>query len=109
MTTTIQPRFSACIEACQICVASCGSCYRALADQANREACLRSCIECIDVCQKVILALVLDSQFSQRYCSLCAEVCSWCAEECEKLGPLYCKICADSCRRCAEVCLSMAA
>ncbi|MEJ1222499.1 four-helix bundle copper-binding protein [Sediminicola sp. 1XM1-17] len=53
--------------------------------------------------------MVADSSFAKQYCQLCADVCEWCASQCDEHKNKYCKLCAESCRRCMEECRKIAA
>ncbi|MBN9384391.1 MAG: four-helix bundle copper-binding protein [Chitinophagaceae bacterium] len=45
-------------------------------------------------------------------CQLCADICTACAEECERhtqTGMEHYRVCAEACRQCAEECIHMSA
>jgi len=71
--------------------------------------CIRLDLECISVCTTAAHLMVLESNHSNAMCQLCADVCTACAEECEKHDMGHCQRCAAMCRDCAAECMSMTA
>lgn len=74
---------------------------------------LRTCIrmdqECAVACQTAVNMMLLDGNFAEAYCQLCADICHACAEECTKhSGMEHCRVCAEACMHCAELCSEMA-
>jgi hypothetical protein len=102
---------SSCIEACEQCVKECAQCRNACLEEERIEDLVR-CIkldgDCIALCDLTIRMLSAGSQFSEKICNLCAELCEACASECENHPEMrYCKKCAEVCRACAEECRAM--
>lgn len=64
-------------------------------------------IDCIDICQLVADFMVRHSIFSNLLCKICSQICTKCAEECEKIGDERMKECAQICRECAKSCNDM--
>ena len=49
-----------------------------------------------------------NSEFSNKICGQCADICEACAVECDKFDMDMCKQCAQVCRACASECRKMA-
>jgi hypothetical protein len=67
---------------------------------------LRLMLDCAAICALTGDLLAHKSQFHNRMCALCAEVCETCAAGCEQLGQM--DECVTSCRRAAELCTEAA-
>ena len=98
-----------CIAACNDCATECGHCFAHMHGMASKSACPACCVECAALCRLAADAIARHSPFARQLCSLCVDVCDWCAKECEANGMAHCKSCADACRRCAAACRAMAA
>ena len=104
--------YQSCIEYCQQCAAVCEQCLAACLkeeDPAMMIGCIRLDIECIAVCRTAAKLMSLESNYANAMCQLCADVCTACADECEKHDMDHCRKCAAICRDCAAECMSMAA
>mgnify|MGYP001242945577 CR=1 FL=1 len=100
------------------CVADCLKCY---------EVCVRTRIHCLDLggrhaerhhigllsacadaCSTSANAMLMESEFENRYSMLCADICERCAATCERfVDDDMMQTCAQICRLCAESCLEM--
>lgn len=94
------------MEALMVCAAACENCVSISINDGKPLSCCPLCIDCADVC---ILAFRLEahnSRYVKEVMAVCADICTACAEECEKHAGYYphCKACAAACRKCAEVC-----
>lgn len=88
-----------CAAACQKCITGC------LNEDANMMAdCIRTDLDCADVCITTATLLARDSVHGKHLLSECIEICKACATECEKHDHQHCKDCAEACRRCIEAC-----
>lgn len=108
----MQHAYQDCIEACLKCIQACRQCAASClreADVTAMAACIRLDLEAAVVCEASIELMTLGSNFANRVCQLCADVCLACAEECEKHDMGHCRECAAACSYCAEQCMSMAA
>jgi hypothetical protein len=104
--------YQSCVEYCQQCAAVCEQCLAACLKEENplmMMGCIRLDMECISVCRTAAQLIILESNHANAVCQLCADVCSACAEECEKHNIDHCIKCAAMCRDCAAECMSMAA
>lgn len=64
---------------------------------------------CVETCNLSIRLMSLDSDFHQQACELCFEVCTACAEACERYEDNeVMKRCAQACRQSAASCRGMA-
>src|SRR5688572_4912492 len=104
--------YQSCIEACLRCAAACDHCAAACLREPDVEmlaACIQLDIECSTVCKSASQLMQLQSSHANAICQLCADICTSCAEECEKHDHEHCRQCAANCRECAEECVSMTA
>ncbi|KAB1067761.1 four-helix bundle copper-binding protein [Tamlana haliotis] len=59
---------------------------------------------CVEACMLFIKFMIADSPFAKKYCRLCAEVCEWCAQQCQQHDHEHCQACAAACTKCAQEC-----
>lgn len=100
--------FQSAIEALQACTDACLHCMNACMEERN-PAMFARCIqldrECAAFCSFAVLALASGNSFSKKIAALCAEICTACADECDKHAHMaHCKACAKACRKCATEC-----
>ncbi len=110
-----EPRISAdgCIKQCLECAAMCTRCGHHCLDMGAAHASpahqglMRDCAE---LCSLAAAMLARSSPLAPDICSLCARVCTSCAEDCDALcdGDALMSACADHCRDCARLCSAMA-
>lgn len=91
-----------CIAACNHCAASC----LAEDDVTMMADCIRTDLDCADMCTLVAKFVARNSAHAQHVLDVCIEICDACAKECEKHADHHehCKQCAEACRKCAEAC-----
>ncbi len=113
----LQEKFKSCIEACYLCATSCDHCATACLQEEHIKA-MATCIHlnrfCVEACQTAASFMAKTSGvghegYVKQMCSLCAQICEDCANECEKHEVEHCKVCAEACRKCADECYKMAA
>jgi len=100
-----------CMQACDACATACDHCATACLSEQNvaeMAECIRSDMDCADICRLASAAMARDSSLVKEVCLLCASICDACASECGKHQHEHCKRCAQACRRCAEECRAMA-
>ncbi|HEY6578465.1 MAG TPA: four-helix bundle copper-binding protein, partial [Rhizomicrobium sp.] len=106
----ITDRFSAQVRACMESLAQCHAtclssamtqCFE-LGGEHVRPQHIRLMLDCAAMCSLTTDLLAHKSQFHNRVCALCAEVCDVCAADCERLGQM--EHCAASCRKTAALC-----
>jgi hypothetical protein len=105
-------KYLECIEACNKCAIICEHCASECLREKNMNAMAR-CIEldraCSEACRSAVAIMSQGSEFSNRFCALCAEVCQACGDECSKHKNMeHCQACAETCYECAESCREMA-
>jgi len=108
----MQPAYQSCIETCMQCAAACDHCAASCLkeeDVAMLSMCIQLDIECSTICKAAVQLMQLQSNHANAICQLCADLCTACAEECEKHDHEHCRQCAAMCRECADECMSMAA
>ena len=88
-------------KALRKCIQDCLNCMTKIARTESREDISDFCTECVQMCEITLKALAQKSRFIGRYMELCADICDWCAMQCEKLPYGECQTCAMSCRDCA--------
>ena len=70
--------------------------------------CIKLDVDCADVCRITASSLSRGSEHGDHLLKECAEICSVCAEECEKHSHMeYCRKCAEVCKHCADECSAM--
>ena len=74
--------------------------------QANH---IRLMLDCSEICQISANFMIRGSELHALTCGVCAEVCTRCADDCDRFDEAFMKECAEMCRRCAESCQQMAA
>jgi hypothetical protein len=90
-----------------LCAAECDACYKACLlekDVDMMQRCMTLDMECYDLCMLTGKVVEKGSEFMGRYLDLCADICTACAEECQKHRHDHCQKCAAECRKCAEIC-----
>ena len=102
-----------CVEACFECAAVCTACADSCLSEsgvADLIACIRTDLDCADVCDAT--GRILSRQSSPGWKLIraqlesCAAACAVCAEECDKHASEHehCRVCAEACRRCEQSC-----
>lgn len=105
------PKYQNCIDACADSIVACKNCANEDLKEHDVEA-LARCIKLnhdgAAVCILAMQAMSSDSEFVKQICKLCAEICTSCADECDKHEHIeHCKICAEACRKCALECIKL--
>lgn len=101
-----------CIENCtrchQICEQTISHCLRLGGTHADVNH-IRILRDCAQACTSAADFMLRDSDLHPKACSLCADTCLACAEDCEHLAPedQMMHLCAEVCRDCAESCRLM--
>jgi hypothetical protein len=105
-------KFQQCIEACNNCAVICDHCTMSCLSEKNVQhltRCIELNLDCASACRVAVEFMSKGSEYADRYCQLCADICNACAEECEKHADMeHCRHCAEVCRQCAEACMEMA-
>lgn len=99
-----------CIQACLDCMQECEHCATACLSESDPKMMVR-CIQldrtCAEICALAAKEMSRGSEFAERVCRLCAEVCEACGNECRQHDVAHCQTCAEACARCAEACRGM--
>ena len=107
-----------CVEACLICAVTCTACADAcLAEDmvAELRECIRTNLDCADICQATGYGLVrqthVDWRLLYHQLEACQAVCRKCASICEQHAKMHehCRVCAEACRQCEQACDKMRA
>lgn len=104
----IPKKYQACIDACADCIVACKDASTEDLKEDDIEMMSRSIKldhDCAAICILAMQSMASDSEFVKQICKLCVEVCTICADECDKYDYMeHCKICAEACRKCAIEC-----
>ena len=107
--------YESCIQACLDCAAVCNHCASSCLKEENPKMlalCIQLDMECAAACYHAAQQMSLGSSRAKQYGRICAEICTECANECEKHGKMgmeHCNECARACRACIKQCLAVAA
>lgn len=105
-------KYKACIEACLTCAIECNHCAEACFKEFDLKTltrCIRLDQDCADICSLAASLMARGSESAKAICSLCADICKACGDECSKHKTMeHCKRCAKACYRCLEECKKMA-
>ena len=96
------------VKALNECATECNHCATACLDEQDVKMlarCIKLDMDCADICTLVVAFTARGSEHARHLLKECAEICTACAEECEKHSHMeHCKRCAKACRDCAEAC-----
>ncbi|WP_413452867.1 four-helix bundle copper-binding protein [Georgenia phoenicis] len=101
----------ACAQACTACADACLS----EDSVAELRACIRSDLDCADVCETTARVLsrqtAYDADVTRAVLEACIQVCRACGNECASHAEHHehCRICADACRACEQACSQLLA
>ncbi|MCR4337419.1 MAG: four-helix bundle copper-binding protein, partial [Candidatus Omnitrophica bacterium] len=89
------------INICEECAVICEHCAMECLGEKDVKS-LTRCIEldrtCTDICRSAAAIMARGSEFSNKVCGLCAQICQACADECAKHQHM------EHCQDCAEIC-----
>ena len=96
----------ACSAACTVCADAC------LAEDhvADMRACIRTDLDCADVCAATARVLsrqtAYNASVTRGVLQACVVACRACADECAAHGDMHehCKVCARACQDCLQAC-----
>ena len=100
-------QYKSCVDACNACADACDHCSTACLQESDVKSmarCIALDIDCAAICRLAAGYMSRGSECAKQVCTLCAEVCERCGEECAKHQHPHCQECAQACRRCAEEC-----
>jgi hypothetical protein len=90
------------IQHLNACADACDRCYNGCLNEEDvsiMTRCIELDRECSDICRLTASIIARDSENTDKFLRLCAEICEICAEECEKHNKSHCKLCAKICRK----------
>jgi CBS domain-containing protein len=112
MNTEVTYDLQECIGVCRQCHDVCVQTLSYCLERGGRHAepaHIRLLFDCIDICEASVAFMLRDSDLHHATCAACAEVCEWCATDCEKMADDdRMRTCAEICRACARICREMA-
>lgn len=99
----------------QVCIDKCAACHRVCletltycTEKGGRHAetsHMQLLMDCAQICQTSADFVIRKSEFGEKACYFCGDVCDRCAESCEGFqGDEQMRRCAETCRQCAEAC-----
>ena len=101
-----------CIEACNTCAAVCDYCAAACLEEEDvtpLAQCIRTDLDCADICRLTASMLARGSDSIDDLCRLCAKICGACADACAQHDHEHCKRCTEACQRAERECQRMVA
>ncbi|WP_336296901.1 four-helix bundle copper-binding protein [Clostridium aestuarii] len=110
-TVTSNEKYQKCIDICLECAQVCEFCATSCLNEPDPKTmarCIKLDRDCADICVLSAQFMARDSEFSKVICSLCANICRTCGQECANFTQEHCKKCEDICNRCAVECENMA-
>ena len=107
----INPAMQDCIDNCLRCYSVClrmamNHCLEA-GGKHTEPAHFRLMMACAEICRTSAHFMLIGTGHHKHTCRECAEICTECAADCERVGDM--QECVDACRSCAESCREMAA
>ena len=103
-------KFNACIGACHACVVACNHCAASCLQESDVKMmayCIALDMDCAQICALAAAAMSRGSEHGKAICTLCADICQSCGDECAKHQMAHCQQCAEACLKCAEECRKM--
>ena len=110
IATMTRNQHQTCIDECNRCAQACYECFEACINEPDltaRRNCVKTLIECAQMCQMSAGLMSMNGQFSKDHCNICAISCEKCAQECSMFKDDHCQRCAQECRKCADECRKM--
>jgi hypothetical protein len=109
MTAEMRECIQNCLDCYRICVETTHHCLTLGGKHAEARH-IGLMQACAEICRTSAAFMLHGSEFHNRTCGVCAEVCRACEQSCSKMaeGDATMTQCADICRRCAESCQRMA-
>ena len=101
-----------CIDACLQCAAVCNHCASSCTKEQDVKMmamCIELDMQCAAICYASAQLMSMGSEHAKRLCTICADVCEACGDECAKHQTEHCQECAALCKQCADECRRMAA
>tara|TARA_Y100000815_G_scaffold233641_1_gene225227 strand:+ start:886 stop:1206 length:321 start_codon:yes stop_codon:yes gene_type:complete len=95
------------IDALTACVVACNHCADACLDEDNLDMmvdCIRTDRVCAEVCDTTAKVLLTSYEDVDALVKYCQQICTACADECEKHEHQHCQECAKACRACEKEC-----
>lgn len=109
--THASPGMRACIDACLACYATClGTLSEHCLEMGGKHTGpehVRLMLACAEICRTSAHFMLIGTPHHRHTCAECAEICTECAADCERVGDM--DACVRACRACAEQCRKMAA
>jgi hypothetical protein len=101
----------ACIDDCLRCYSVCRStamnhCLE-MGGEHTKPSHFRLMTACAEMCRLSADFMLIGTEHHKHTCRECAEICTACANDCERLGDM--QDCVTACRQCAASCQRMAA
>lgn len=103
--------YNACIEACNACALACNHCAASCLHETDVKMmarCIALDMDCAQICSLAAAAMARGSDRAKAICTLCADICQSCGDECANHEMAHCQECAKACHQCAQECRKMA-
>lgn len=101
------------VEAAMSCSQTCTACADAClaeGDPAEMARCIRTDLDCADICATTVRVLsrhtAYDARVTQAQLRACIAACKACGDECASHADMHahCRVCAQACRACERAC-----
>jgi hypothetical protein len=99
--------------ACEQCCTACADACLAESGEMDLAACIRTDLDCADVCATTARMLSRQTQPSadvlRAQLEACKAACDACADECSQHADMHahCRICMECCRTCSDACADL--
>jgi hypothetical protein len=106
----MNPAMTACIEECLRCYRTClstamGHCLKMGGEHVAKPH-FTLMMACAEICRTAAHLMLIGSPHHRHLCAQCADVCSECAADCQRIGGM--EDCVEACQVCARACQAMA-
>ena len=109
ITEDMQQCINECLNCHSTCLITASHCLQMGGKHADARH-IQTLLACAEICRTSAAFMLLGTELHTTTCAACEEVCTRCADSCERMGnDAQMMACAETCRRCAESCRQMAA
>jgi hypothetical protein len=107
----LSPEMQKCVDLCLDCYKTClGMAMNHCLETGGEHVApphFRLMMACAEMCRTSAHFMLISSPHHKHTCRECAEICTECAKDCERLDGM--QDCVAACRACAKSCSAMAA
>ena len=107
MSSEMQKCIHACLGCYQTCLGTAMQHCLTMGGKHTEPEHFRLMMACAEMCRTSAHFMLLGTPHHKHTCRECAEICTQCADDCERIGDM--QACVEACRHCADRCHAMAA